>query len=84
MHETFGLRADDARADNNYAFIKAAISGYIPVLKCLHEMYGLTEADAMAQNNSALIGAANNRHIDVLHWLQTTYGPHILRLNIRG
>ena len=66
LHNTFGLTADDSRADDNYALRLAAEYGHVDVLKWLHETFGLTDVDARADDNYALRYAAENVHLDVL------------------
>ena len=54
LHNTFGLTADDARADDNYALRLAAENGHLEELSCLHDTFGLTDVDARAGDNYAL------------------------------
>ena len=52
LTEQFGLTADDARADNNYALQGACGNGRLEVAQWLTERFGLTAADARADNDN--------------------------------
>lgn len=73
-HDAFGLTAQDARANNNFALRKAAENGHVEVLTCLHDAFGLSADDAQADGNYALRMAAYNGHLEVLEYLHDTFG----------
>ena len=59
---TFGLTADDARADENYALYE---NGHLVVVQWLVWEIGLYEVDVRANDSRALRYARDNGHSDI-------------------
>ena len=72
--DRFQLVKEDATANNNEAFRKAARGGHINVLDYFKYYLGLTKDDVMTNNNEVLRVATTNHNMRVLKWLKNNYG----------
>jgi hypothetical protein len=73
LTETFRLTAEDARANDNYAFRRAAEIGHLAVCQWLAERFHLTAEDARDKDNYAFRRAAQFGHLELCLWLVKTF-----------
>lgn len=64
-----GMTADDARADDNYLFSRAATWCRLDIIKYLFEKLGFTAKDVRVRDHNALNNAVHNAHYDVVVYL---------------
>jgi hypothetical protein len=69
----FGLTADDARHDDNWALRYACYNGRLDAAKWLAETFSLGADDARARNSMALRFACGWGHLSIAQWLVATY-----------
>merc|ERR1711991_127836 len=70
----FGLTAEDARAENNFALRESCQNGHLSVVKYLKEEFGLTKEDAQADDNYALRESGGFGHFAVIKYLKENFG----------
>ena len=67
--DTFGLTAEDAKTNNNYAFRCVCSCGHLEVSKWLVDRFGLTINDIRCFNNWAFRYACTNGHLKILEFI---------------
>jgi hypothetical protein len=73
LHSTFTITQEEAKSENNEAFIAACRGGLLSVAQWLHSTFVMTEAEAKVYKNEVFRLACYYGHLSIAQWLHSTF-----------